>query len=97
MQKLGITSALLAGLAMSGAGLVGQGQTNTRVLVVDETTRVSTQLERGTQQAPADTKSDRLGTGAWMRRSRAPVGKRYSASVRQHQRNAAKARNKRKA
>jgi len=97
MRKGGITSALLAALAMSGAGLVGHSQTNTRVLIADETTRVSNQLERGTQQAPGDTKSDRLGTGAWMRRSRAPVGKRYSASVRQHQRHAAKARNKRKA
>lgn len=48
------------------------------------------QGDRG-QQAPSDTKSARLGTG-YIRRHRAPVGKRYSASVRQHQRNALKAR-----
>lgn len=48
------------------------------------------------RNVPGDTKVHRLGTG-YTRRRRAYVGKRYSASVRQHQRHAAKARRRRRA
>lgn len=50
------------------------------------------------ERAPAkhsDTKAARLNTG-YVRQWRAPRGKRYAASVRQHQRHALKARNRRR-
>lgn len=64
----------------------------------------ATATERGTQQQPterakastADAKAARLGSSTYRRRLRAYVGKRYRATVRQHQRHAAKARNRRR-
>lgn len=47
--------------------------------------------------AVGDTKTNRLGGTGYYPQWRAPRGKRYSASVRQHQRNARKARNVRRA
>lgn len=43
---------------------------------------------------PRDSKAIRRAATGYVRRHRAPRGKRYSASVRQHQRHAAKARNR---
>jgi len=90
-------SALLAALAMSALVTAGTNSTARPggVLVIDESTQLrNIPADRG-QNVPGDTKSDRLGTG-YYRRHKAPVGKRYRASVKQHQRHAAKARNRAK-
>lgn len=98
MRSTSLLSTLLAAAAMSGAAIsVSPFASGLGTLTVSESTGNSVQTNAVGQQAPGDTKSDRLGTGAWMRRNRARSGKRYSASIRQHQRHAAKARNQRKA
>ncbi|CDN87378.1 hypothetical protein BN948_01800 [Hydrogenophaga intermedia] len=54
--------------------------------------------QQPTERAPVkhtDAKAARLGTG-YVRQWRAPRGKPYAASVRQHQRHALKARNRRR-
>ncbi len=91
-------ASLIAALAMStlaGAGFnVSPGANNT-ASVSQTNGAQQTPADRG-QNLPSDTKSDRLGAG-YYRRHKAPVGKRYSASVRQHQRHALKARRQRAA
>jgi hypothetical protein len=89
-------SALLAALAMSAlsAGYSVTPGASSPLPQVSETNvnTKQTTADRG-QNAPSDTKSDRLGT--WYRRgTKAPVGKRYRASVKQHQRNATKLRSR---
>lgn len=92
-------SALLAALAMSAVLVPGvnalQGSGGTVITEITNMKSKQTPADRG-QNLPSDTKSDRLGTG-YYRRHKAPVGKRYSASVKQHQRHAAKLRSKSKA
>ena len=84
----------LAALAAIGA-IIGSLPPGVQVVAADPVAQKSTVSKSNTgdtqRSAPSDTKIDRLGTG-YARRQRAPVGKRYRASVRQHQRHAAKAR-----
>lgn len=82
----------MAMAALSGMHPAQTGANTTPTLSEASGTK-QTPANKGTQ-APGDTKSDRLGTGGYIRRHKAPVGKRYRASVRQHQRHAAKARNR---
>jgi len=89
------TAALLAAAALAGGVFSSVPGSSSPLPQVSETSSTKqTPADRG-QNLPSDTKSDRLGTG-YYRRHRAPVGKRYRASVKQHQRHAAKARNKAK-
>lgn len=81
----------LAALAMMASLAGGVQVVHSDAPQVKERTNAKQQQNERGQKAPGDTKSARLGTG-YIRRYRAPVGKRYSASVRQHQRHAAKAR-----
>jgi len=78
--------------ALAGAGINATATPGGTQTISELTSTKQTPADRG-QNAPSDTKSDRLGTG-YYKRHRAPVGKRYRASVKQHQRHAAKARNK---
>ncbi len=88
-------AALLAMASLAGVSL-GNSGASPRVVVVDENTQLRTMpAERG-PGTPVDTKTDRLvARGRWALGAKAR-GKRYSASVRQHQRHAAKARNQRR-
>jgi hypothetical protein len=85
----------LSGLAALGllAGIVGP--------VVTPAVQSGQQVANATTSAsPAHSLSSvigaaawhRLNSGGWRRGARSPRGKRYSASIRQHQRHAAKAR-----
>lgn len=90
--------AALSALAAIAGSLPAGVQIVSTESVANASSGVREKLQTGEARrvAVGDTKAHRLGTGGYVRRRRAPVGKRYSASVRQHQRHAAKARNVRR-
>lgn len=96
MQK---SSAARAALLISAgmAAMVGSGIAISTVPSGPSATERQN-AQQPTERAPVkhtDAKAVRLGTG-YVRQWRAPRGKPYAASVRQHQRHALKARNKRR-
>lgn len=80
-------AAVLAAAGMNATVLPGGGTLEVY------SASVKWQQQAPAKQAPGDTKVNRLGFGSVATTSRRS-GKRYSASVRQHQRNATKSRNK---
>lgn len=79
--------------ALAGAGVQSTATPSGTAHVAETNSTYKSPADRG-QNAPSDTKSDRLSARYHRRGNKAPVGKRYRASVKQHQRHAAKARNK---
>ena len=90
-SSLAIAAALLAASAASVGVAVA---TTPGASQISERSNASQQHGERGQQMPGDTKASRLGTG-YMRRWRAPVGKRNSWSVKQGQRMARNTRNRR--
>ena len=90
MRKTRFLSSAAAAIALSMTALVAPSIGASSVATASEPGAKRTPAD-STKQAPGDTKATRIKTG-YVRSWRAPRGKRYSASVRQHQRNAGKAR-----
>lgn len=95
MRSTRMTAALLAAAALGTAGF-GAVQVAPHQGTSASAQSGADKPAQSNKQAPGDTKIARLNAGFY-RTPHSKSGKRYSASVRQHQRNAAKARNRRKA
>lgn len=87
-----LAMAALAGMAAAaGMASIADPAGRSRQQVA-EAPAAKAQQQAPAQQAPGDAKATRLTARRYARWGTAPRGKRYSASVRQHQRHAAKAR-----
>lgn len=81
-------------LALSGAAMQGALPAPSGPRAESPSQKVQSQNNGTPPKSIRQIVADAVFGSSYIRRHRAPLGKRYSASVRQHQRHAAKLRNK---
>lgn len=94
MRSTRTSLAALAAMSMGLAGITGLSIPTTKAEASERTT--SSSPAKSSQQSPGDAKAARLAHRPVYRMPVRRRGKAYSASVKQHQRHAAKARNRRR-